>query len=237
MFSILAFAVLCYIGYRHVHRRKRSVRGGPFGRPLFDTKTHAERRGEEGEANVDAHLRTVLSAMCGTDFYLHSGGLILHHARGTDFPTAELDHMAVTPFGIFVVETKNWAGHISPGDAPGTLSRTMADGAQQVRKSPDAQNRPKVGYLRGLVPGMWPVHGLGVFASPETTVDPALPLSLIHVSELAHWFRAKQHGFANSGEPPVNVELVKQLILRHADASAEALAEHRRRVRSEAAAS
>ncbi|WP_309243978.1 nuclease-related domain-containing protein [Caballeronia sp. EK] len=37
----------------------------------------------------------------------------------TQFPTAEIDHLAVTPFGVFIFETKHWSGHIAPSTANG----------------------------------------------------------------------------------------------------------------------
>ncbi|WP_144444315.1 hypothetical protein [Caballeronia arationis] len=50
--------------------------------------------GEAGEAVAQAKLRTTLQWLCGDDFYLHDGPLLIEHAPGTAFPTAEIDHLA-----------------------------------------------------------------------------------------------------------------------------------------------
>ncbi|MGF6652801.1 hypothetical protein OKW34_003390 [Paraburkholderia youngii] len=111
---------------------------------------------------MQAELRSALQWLCGDNFYLHPGALLLNHAPGTEFPTAELDHLAITPFGIFVIETKNWAGSILPGADAQTVVRVGADGQRETRRSPLRQNRSKVGFLRSVLPGIWPVEGLGV---------------------------------------------------------------------------
>ncbi|MFP3554754.1 nuclease-related domain-containing protein [Paraburkholderia sp. SIMBA_049] len=78
-------------------------------------------RGEEGERRVYEELLDALTWICGENFFLHPGALLLNHAPGTAYPTAEVDHLAITPFGIFLVETKNWSGLIEPGPDSGTL--------------------------------------------------------------------------------------------------------------------
>ena len=43
-----------------------------------------------------AKLRETLNCLLGTSYYLHEGPLVIGHAPGAAFPTAELDHLAVT---------------------------------------------------------------------------------------------------------------------------------------------
>lgn len=121
----------------------RSTQHGPAAPAAF-----AQLRGEAGEAAVFVELRRVLTRLCGNNFHLHDGAVLIQHAPGTAFPTAEIDHLAVTPFGIFVIETKNWSGSITPGIYRDEVVRTSADGASEVRRSPIAQNRTKVAFLR-----------------------------------------------------------------------------------------
>ena len=64
-------------------------------------KMRNDRSGDEGEARVQAELLEILTWLCGRNFYLHSGPLLLNHAPGTEFPTAEVDHLAITPFRDF----------------------------------------------------------------------------------------------------------------------------------------
>jgi hypothetical protein len=54
-----------------------------------------------------AQLRSVLTSLRSDNFYVHDGAVLLSHAAGTALPTGEIDHLAVTPFDLFVIETKN----------------------------------------------------------------------------------------------------------------------------------
>jgi hypothetical protein len=180
---------------------------------------------------VDTELRRILTRLCGADFYLHPGALLIEHAPGTAFPTAEIDHLPITPFGIFVVETKNWTGTISRGANLDSVLRTGSDGNSEKRKAPDAQNRTKVAFLRGMLPAVWPVHGVGVFASPHCVVAPDLPVSIIHISELEHWLRAKKAAFDADGRQPTDVRLAWEGVQKIARTDAAALSVHRAKLR------
>ncbi|WP_429289496.1 nuclease-related domain-containing protein [Paraburkholderia sp. CI3] len=143
--------------------------------------------------------------------------LLLNHAPGTDFPTAELDHLAITPFGIFVVETKNWAGSILPGPDADTVVRVGVGGQRETRRSPLRQNRSKVGFLRSVLPGMWPVEGLGVFASDHCEVSSTLPANLIRLAGLHQWLRARKARHHAKGYPAVSVRHAWRAIQAVAD--------------------
>ena len=67
---------------------------------LLPSASRSEALGAPGEARAQAKLRETLQWLCGSDYYLHDGPLVIGHAPGTVFPTAEIDHLAVTPFGI-----------------------------------------------------------------------------------------------------------------------------------------
>ncbi|MDR3099691.1 MAG: NERD domain-containing protein [Paraburkholderia sp.] len=228
------FALGC-LGYWLSTRNARpDVRRNP-GRSAqhkpFAPATRALERGASGEAAVLAELRRVLTWLCADSFHLHDGAVLIHHAPGTAFPTAEIDHLAVTPFGIFVIETKNWSGSIAPGVHRDELMRTGADGASEVRRSPLAQNRTKVAFFNDTLPRVWPVDGIGVFASPECSLHPDLPLPLIHISELGHCMRQRRHEFIISGRKPVDVKAAWQAILLNASISESEIFSHRNRVR------
>ena len=164
---------------------------------------------------------------CGENFYLHPGALLLNHAPGTEFPTAELDHLAITPFGIFVIETKNWAGSILPGTDAQTVVRIGIDGQRETRRSPLPQNRSKVGFLRGVLPGIWPVESLGVFANDGCEISAALPANLIRRADLHQWLRARQARYDAKGELPVNVQHAWRAIQAVAVTSDSAVHAHR----------
>ncbi|MFX1684432.1 nuclease-related domain-containing protein [Paraburkholderia sp. A1BS-2L] len=233
---IVLFALGC-LGYWHSTRSSNARLGGRRNsghlaqyEPSAQAR-RAQQRGEAGEAAVLAELRRVLTWLCGANFHLHDGAVLIHHAPGTAFPTAEIDHLVVTSFGIFVIETKNWSGSITPGAHRDELVRTGADGAREIRRSPLAQNRTKVAFLSDKLPCVWPIDGIGVFASPDCNLHPDLPLPLIHISELGHWMRQRRHEFAISGRKPVNVKTAWQAILLNASISESEIVAHRNRVR------
>lgn len=237
MFGLFVLFALGCLGY-WLSTRSRNGRPGVGRNPercaqhgLSGPSTRAQLRGEAGEAAVLAELRRVLTWLCGDNFHLHDGAVLIHHAPGTAFPTAEIDHLAVTPFGIFVIETKNWSGSIAPGAHRDELVCISPDGASEARRSPLAQNSTKVAFLNDKLPRVWPIDGLGVFASPECSLHPDLPLSMIHISELRHWMRQRRREFAISGRKMVNVKTAWQAILLNATISESEIVFHRNRVR------
>lgn len=235
MTSLLGVAAIGYFGYRlarRAPRRRRSVPAGSQHRHSAPPATRAMIRGEAGEAAVRAELRRVLAGLCGNDFYLHDGAVLVEHAPGTAFPTAEIDHIAVTPFGIFVIETKNWSGQIAPAANADDVVRTGVDGVAEVRRSPLAQNRTKVAFLNRKLPPVWPIEGLGVFAAEDCTLHPGLPLPLIHINELALWLRQRRTDFGTARKKPVNVRVAWEAIMLNASISDFDLEEHRKRVRA-----
>ncbi|WP_321936222.1 nuclease-related domain-containing protein [Paraburkholderia sp. J8-2] len=230
MSSIFAYLAIGFLGWRFIRRspRNRATRV----RHLDGSQTtRAHARGEAGEALTRAELRRVLTSLCGSDFYLHDGAVLLNHAPGTAYPTAEVDHLAVTPFGLFVIETKYWSGFIEPGANFAELVRVTSDGKRESRKSPLAQNRTKVAFLTAKLPKVWTVEGLGVFAAPDCTLHPDLPPTLIHISELSHFLRLRRHEFRLSGRKPVNVSTAWKAIMLNASIDAKELEEHYERVR------
>jgi hypothetical protein len=101
-----------------------------------------------------------LYRLCGYDFYLQESPLFIKHAPRTDFSTADNDHLALTPSGVSIFETKGWSGHIAPSEASGRLTRTAPNGQRSDRLSPIDNNRSEVGFLRDHLPPVWPVAGL-----------------------------------------------------------------------------
>lgn len=208
------------------HRKKWPKNPSRRSRPAAD---RSDALGAAGEALAQAKLRETLDGLCGTDYYLHDGPLVVEHAPGTAFPTAEIDHLAVTPFGIFLFETKNWSGSIAPSTAHGMLTRTGRDRRAEDRRSPLDQNRTKVAFFRARLPPIWPVSGAGLFTSPEARPDPGLHSDLLSLADLPHWMRARRDAFA--ARPPVDVARAAAAIAIHAQTSRAALEAHIRRVR------
>ncbi|MGU3778966.1 nuclease-related domain-containing protein [Burkholderia metallica] len=201
-------------------------------RPSESPVTRAQASGDVGEARVIEELRRVLSQLCGNDFYVHPTALLLLHAPGTEFPTAEVDHLVVTPFGIFVIETKNWAGSILPGRTADQVVCHLPGGKLEERRSPISQNRAKVAFLRGTLPAPWTVQGLGVFSHDACRLSPDLPLALVTLRDLGYWLRTQRDRHVKSGNPDINVSAAWDVIRRLSveDPTGSALSAHRHKV-------
>jgi hypothetical protein len=193
-----------------------------------------EDRGVEGEAIVESSLRAILSRMCGNDFVLRHS-VILNIAPGSQYPTAEIDHLVITPFGVFVIETKAWRGQIMPGKNDDTLTWVSPAGFAEIRKSPLAQNRSKVTFLQSLFPSEVVVASAGVFSSPEARVSNALPSDLIGVGNLADWLSRRldwyrTRAMKTSVPEFLDIALVDREIMRYVDSSSDAAIRHKARV-------
>ncbi|MGY6163414.1 nuclease-related domain-containing protein [Paraburkholderia strydomiana] len=227
--SLWILAAVAFVARQTLRARGRNQRAGKES-PL--PKMRNDRSGDEGEARVQAELVEILTWLCGRNFYLHCGPLLLNHAPGTAFPTAEIDHLAITPFGIFVFETKNWTGLIKPGPSADVLIRIGADGEPQARKSPLSQNRSKLAFLRGILPPVWSIEGAGVFASDSCVLSPELPVNIVRRADLRQWLRDKRARHAASTAVTVNVAAAWEAIQRIASTDEHALVEHREKVRA-----
>ncbi|EIM96714.1 NERD domain protein [Paraburkholderia hospita] len=193
---------------------------------LRPSRSRAEVLGAQGEARAHAKLKETLDWLCGSNYCLLGGPLVIEHAPGTAFPTAEIDHLAVTPFGIFVFETKNWSGRIAPSTARGMLTRVGSDHRSEDRRSPIDQNRTKVAFFRSNLPCVWPVMGAGLFTSPEARLDAALHSDLLSLTDVPQWLRSRRDAYA--GMPAVDVRKATAAVTQLVRTTEADLREHKR---------
>ena len=210
---LIAAAVIFYAVKRH---NRRSI--GPTGSRL--PASRSQRSGEQGEAAVRTELRAALQWLCGDNFYLHPGALLLNHAPGSAFPTAEVDHLAITPFGIFVVETKNWAGRIEPGPDIKSVVRIGVDGHREMRRSPTQQNRSKGAFLRSVLPGSWLVERIAVFPNPHCDLSSALPVNLMRATDLRQSLHDHKSRHDARNAMPVDAVQARRAVLAVAETGA-----------------
>ena len=109
------------------------------------------------------------------------------------FPSAEIDHLAVTSF---VIQTRNWSGSIAPGAHRDELVPTGASGVSELGRASLAQNRSKVAFLHEKLPRLWPIDSIGVFAPRECSLHRDLPYALVHISKLGQSMRQRRRGLA-----------------------------------------
>ncbi len=122
--------------------------------------------GQKGEADVISLLNDALdkSHYMLNDFILRVGS-----------KSAQIDHLIVSPNGIFVIETKNWRGRIE-GDAREPNWRQFKDDGTPVKVSnPIFQNERHVEVVQQFLKRAgitWPdVMGVIVFRSTRTLFD------------------------------------------------------------------
>ncbi|MGV7241269.1 nuclease-related domain-containing protein [Caballeronia sp. M23-90] len=226
MFFEMLIAGAAIYGYRQFVKRPHANKAGnaSWWAPAAE---RAQASGLLGEKRTQAKLTEALGWCCGTDYYLHEGSLIIEHAPGTRFPTIEIDHLAVTPFGIFIFETKNWSGVIEPSSNPDLLVRTTTDGKTEERKSPTAQNRTKLAFLRSVLPRGWNIQGVGVFASPECQFSATLDTDLICIDELPFWLRNQRH---RGNGALIDIAMAVKAIRKFEDTAPDAAIAHKRRI-------
>lgn len=213
--------------YHFLRRRKK--RPGISWRWQQSPLSRSDALGAAGEALAHAKLKETLEWLCGSDYYLHEGPLVVELAPGSEFPTAEIDHLAVTPFGIFIFETKHWSGRITPSTAQGMLTRVARTGQAEDRRSPLDQNRTKVAFFRARLPSNWPITGAGLFTSPEAHLDPGLNANLLSLADVPQWLRMRRDAF--DGMPRVDIARAAAAIALYSDYSPAALDAHKRRLK------
>ncbi|MGF6472624.1 hypothetical protein QFZ89_007875 [Paraburkholderia youngii] len=75
MLTYIFLVTGCAFVYRALRRRPQSN----FSHP---PATRSQCSGDEGEAAVQTELHAALQWLCGDNFYLHPGPLLLNHAPG-----------------------------------------------------------------------------------------------------------------------------------------------------------
>ncbi len=88
---------------------------------------------------------------------------------------AQVDHVVIGPNGAFVIETKNWGGHLDGGAQEKRWKQARRDGSIRLLSNPLVQNERHAEVVRALLKrercGTVPVVPLLVFARSQTTLD------------------------------------------------------------------
>lgn len=121
--------------------------------------------GLKGEAEVTRKLAQALP----NDHYIFND-LFIRASR----KTAQIDHVVVTPKGLFAIETKNWRGHIEGDAEDERWTQTKAEAEAPIKVfNPIKQTKRHVTVLRQALEKAgidWPdIFSMVVFLSPRTT--------------------------------------------------------------------
>ncbi len=160
--------------------------------------------GRAGEEEVKFHFK-----------YLPPGYRQLHRLRlkAKGMPPAEIDHVVIGPNGIFVIETKNWAGRII---ASPQGWRQVRDGREEGVESPGAQLWRHIAVVKKAVEESVRVsckltmHGIIVVANRRAVVegqDDTYPV--LKAEEIA------RHITTQPGANTLGTDVVADMLLRH----------------------
>jgi hypothetical protein len=121
--------------------------------------------GLKGEVEVTQLLQSALD----NDTYIFNDLNVKHGAR-----RSQIDHVVVSPKGLFVIETKNWRGALDGDEKERQWSQVRQPGMSPVRVSnPIAQNARHIEVLAEFLKRSgvdWPdVHSIVVMTSPSST--------------------------------------------------------------------
>ena len=138
----------------------------------------------EGEAKVNAGLKRFLDQ--------ESYRLFENITLPIGDQTTQIDHVVVSPYGIFVIETKNMDGWIFGSTDYARWTQVIYQFKQRFQ-NPLQQNEIHVRALRQFV-GVHPedVHNIVVFVGNSTFKTPMPPEVMQSVDELANFIKTKK---------------------------------------------
>ncbi|WP_244220899.1 nuclease-related domain-containing protein [Paraburkholderia aromaticivorans] len=126
-------------------------------------------------------------------------GVVLEHAPGTLNPVTWVDCLAVSPFGVFVIDQYDWIGTVKRSMNEDELLVRENSGVVCVKTSPLRRAKPALRHLRPIL-GEYncPVGCIAVFADLYCALDPTLPETILQGFELRHFMRTRLNRFRDS---------------------------------------
>ncbi len=181
--TVLGILVVCLIvasaalAYRTLTRRAPSA---PTRRPRpTSLETRNKAKGTKGERAVH---RRLLEELPSAEYELF---LNVHVPRPNSDRTIEVDHVVVSRFGVYAIETKTWPGTLSQARDPEVWVQKMGRAVNE-HANPVTQNRRQVRALTeylGLRTDA--VHGLVCMNAPDTTFATQTPSSVVPATRLS----------------------------------------------------
>jgi hypothetical protein len=147
----------------------------PVAKFLSDEPQHtaAFSKGAEGERRLAAHLEREVG----------DGAILLHSRK---IPNGDIDHLAIAPSGIYVIDAKNYTGRIEARDVGNwrTVDRRLYVGGRDKSKLLEGMAKQVGAVTRALGPSELadtPIHPVLCFTNSEWGLF-AKPLSFGPVS-------------------------------------------------------
>ena len=160
--------------------------------------------GWEGEKQVTRLLNDKLS-----DDYTLINDLCLNNGEG------DIDHLVLGPRGIFVLETKNWSGHVTcDGDEWQRLSK------RNFKSSPSRQVKRNAAKIKRVIDssqafrsfGKW-VEGIVVFTNNHTNLHLNNPtVAILKLPQLSNYIvtHGGFHSYTSQQLEAIGKEILKQ---------------------------
>ncbi len=156
LYVVLAIVLICCIVLA-VSAAQKSKKGGPPPQNP-QTPTYAQMRGAAGEAAVAEALGESEEGVR----YVFSDYL-----TAWEHCSAEIDHILVEERGVFVIETKTYAGKIYGAEGTRDWTCVTQNGQMHTFYNPLMQSRKHAEVIRRLLPKAVPVYALAVFADGD----------------------------------------------------------------------
>lgn len=123
-------------------------------------KKQAQKRGVEGERKVARKL-----SKCDTKTSRLLNDVVFLDEKGESY---QIDHIFINENGIWIIETKNWAGRIYGTDEQKEWTQVLAYGKEKNRMySPVKQNLTHAFKVQKILKGRVPILPLVVFVSAD----------------------------------------------------------------------
>ena len=179
-------------------------------------------KGKKGELQVRRHLDRLLTS--GEYHHFHD---VLLPSRGV---TTQVDHIVISRFGVFVIETKNMAGWIF-GDPVSTNWTQVIFEKKSTFPNPLRQN---YGHLKAVQSALgievWETYGIVAFVGSAEPKTP-MPESVVwDVVELARHIRSHRSVLFTA---PQVADLIDRLSSAQIASSGKARRQHIRHVKRE----
>ncbi|WP_250499823.1 nuclease-related domain-containing protein [Caballeronia sp. GAWG1-5s-s] len=174
-------------------------------RAADDTFSHSRRKRKEATNGTESRQRVSRSLLMriapifqhacdGRAHVRHS--IELEHAPGTKNPTTHVDCLAITPFGVFVVNHFHWTGLVKPGTNEDELAVVDDRGDVTIQTSPLRRAKPAVRHLRLVLSQHdCPVESIAVFGGRGCSLHPTVPESVLVLSDLHYFVRTRLNRF------------------------------------------
>jgi hypothetical protein len=120
----------------------------------------------------------------------------LEHAPSTKNPTTQIDCLAITPFGVFVVNHFHSTGLVKPGTNEDELTVVDDRGDVTIHTSPLRRAKPAVRHLRlVLSQHECPVESIAVFGVAGCSLHPTVPDGVLTLPDLHYFLRTRLNRF------------------------------------------